>query len=138
MKHSSSVGRTTLAFSVGSVGLAAAFVLTVAVAVLRAKTSHAAPTVTDYRWAGTVLLLLIAGFFAVLVAAQRAALSIPSARTGFFTGLAGVTLLLATMMVIGKPLGMRGPMIVALLAGILSGATALRMSKSRPAQATGV
>lgn len=138
MQRTSSLARTTLGFSIGAVGLASAFVLIIAAAIIRVKTSHGTPTASDYRWAAAVLLLLIAGFFAVLVAARRAALPIPSARAGFFTGLAGVTLLLSTMMLIGKPFGMRGPMIVAVVAGMASAAGAIRMAKSSRVQTAGI
>jgi len=74
------------------------------------------------------LLLLVAGFFSALVAARRAALPIPPPRAGVFAGLIGVSLLLATMMLIGKPLGMRGPMIVAVLAGVASAAGAVGLA----------
>ena len=136
MTPSSSVGRTTLAFSIGSAGLAIAFVAIMASAVMRSSAPHGVPTASDYGWAATVLLLLIAGFFAALVAARRAALPIPPARAGVFAGLVGVALLLSTMMLVGKPLGMRGPMIVAIFAGVASAAGAVGLARThRPAEA---
>jgi len=136
MTPSSSVGRTTLAFSVGSAGLAIAFVAVMASAVMLSGAPHGVPAASDYRWAATVLLLLIAGFFATLLAARRAALPIPPARTGVFAGLVGVSLLLATMMLVGKPLGMRGPMVIAILAGVASAAGAVgRARTNRPTEA---
>lgn len=136
MKRTPSLAGTTLGFSIGAVWLASAFVLIIAAAVIRAHTSDGVPA-SDYRWAAAVLLLLMAGFFAVMAAARRAALPIPSKRAGFLTGLAGVTLLLATMMMIGKPPGVRGPMVVAVLAGIASGAAAVRLAKTSRVQAAG-
>lgn len=136
MTHSSSVGRTTLAFSVGSVGLATAFVLLMAAAVSRSGASHGTPTVTDYRFGAAALLLLIAGFLTAVIASRRAALPTPSARTGFIAGLAGVALLLSVTMLIGKPLGMRGPLIVAVLAGLVAAAGAIRLTwTGRPTEA---
>ena len=134
MTPSSSVGRTTLAFSIGSAGLA--FVAVMASAVMLSGAPHGVPAASDYRWAATVLLLLIAGFFATLLAARRAALPIPPARTGVFAGLVGVSLLLATMMLVGKPLGMRGPMVIAILAGVASAAVSVRLAvTNRPTEA---
>lgn len=137
MKSTPSLARTMLAFSIGVLGVASGFVLLAAAAVMRAHTSDGVPA-SDIPWGAAVLLLLIAGFFATLAAARRAALPIPSARAGFFTGLAGVTLLLSTMILIGKPLGMRGPMVVAVLAGIASGAWAIRVAKSGGVHTAGI
>lgn len=49
-----------------------------------------------------------------------------------------MTLLLSTMILIGKPLGMRGPMVVAVLAGIASGAWAIRVAKSGGVHTAGI
>lgn len=136
MTHSSSVGRTTLAFFVGSVGLATAFVLLMAAAVSRSDAPHGAPTAADYRFGAAALLLLIAGFLVAVIAGRRASLPTPSVRTGFIAGMAGVAFLLSVMMLIGQPLGMRGPLAVALLSGIASAAGAIRLARtSRPADA---
>jgi len=130
MTPSSSVGRTTLAFSIGSAGLAIAFVAIMASAVMQSSSPHGVPAATDYGWAAAVLLLLIAAFFGALMAARRAALPIPPARTGVLTGLVGASLLLATMMLVGKPLGVRGPMVVAILAGVASAAGAVGLART--------
>jgi peptidoglycan/LPS O-acetylase OafA/YrhL len=136
MTPRSSVGRTTLAFSIGSAGLAIAFVAVMASAVMLSSSPHDGPAASDYRWAATALLLLIAGFFAALLAARRAALPIPPARIGVFAGLVGVSLLLVAMMLVGKPLGMRGPVIVAVFAGIASAAGAVGLARmNRPTEA---
>lgn len=132
MTPSSSVSRTTLAFSIGSAGLAIAFVAVMASAVMLSGAPHGVPTASDDGWAAAVLLLLVAGFFAALIAARRATLPIPPARAGLFAGLVGVALLLVTMMLVGRPLGMRGPMIVAILAGVASAAGAVGLARTHP------
>lgn len=132
MTHSSAVGRTTLAFSAGSVGLATAFVLLMAVAVSRSNAPHGVPAATDYRFGAATLLLLIAGFFVAMIAGRRAALPTPLARTGFIAGIAGIALLLSVMMLIGQPLGMRGPLLIAVVAGLVSAAGAIRLARKSP------
>lgn len=127
MTRSTSVGRTTLAFSAGSMGVGSAFILLVAAAVSRSDAPHGAPTAADYRFGAAALLLLIGGFLIAVLAARRAALPTPSARTGFLAGAAGVALLLSVMMLIGKPLGMRSPLVVAVIAGFVSGIGTIRL-----------
>lgn len=138
MKHSASVRRTTFAFSAGSVGLATAFVLLMAAAVSRSDAPHGAPTAMDYRFGAAALLLLIAGFLVAMIAGRRAALPTPSARTGFIAGVAGVALLLSVMMLIGESLGMRGPLVVAVLAGIASGVGAILLGASGQPRTAGI
>lgn len=130
MRDVPSLARTTLGFTAGAAGLASAFVLILARAVMRSDAPHGAPTPLEYRFGAAALLLLIAAF-AATITLRRAALPVPSARAGFIAGMAGVTLLLCTMMLAGKPLGMLGVLVVAVLAGIASAAGASGTSRPR-------
>lgn len=120
MKDARSVVGTSLGFSAGVVGLASAFVLTVASAVMRSNTSHGAPTALDYGFGVAALCLLILSFIATVVVLRRAAWRLPSTRAGFIAGLAAVTLLLCVIILVGETLGMRGSLLVAIVAGIAS------------------
>jgi len=134
MKDAPSIVGTSLGFSAGVVGLASAFVLIVASAVMRSSTSHGVPTVLDYGFGVAALCLLILSFIATVVVLRRAAWRMPSTRAGFVAGLAGVTMLLCTMMLAGETLGMRGSLIVAMVAGVASAAGAMRAVAPSKAQ----
>lgn len=134
MKAALTYARTTLGFLAGALALASVFVLVTTAAVLHSHVSHGSPTENDYWFAVAALAALTLGFASGAAVFGRSTLPLLPTRIPSIAGAGAVALLLVTMMLLGKSLGMSGSISVGFIAGGLAAGVSIglwRVSSTR-------
>lgn len=123
--------RTTLGFLTGAVSLASAFVLIMTAAVRRSNLPHGTPVVNDYWFAIAAVAALTLGFAISAVVTDRSALPLLPTRITGIAGAGAMALLLVTMMLIGRSLGVSGSIVAACACGVLAAVVTIRSGGTR-------